>query len=216
MKRLGLILAALMGLAVQVVPASAAVQYTLDCTTVACTGGGFGNYGTVTLTQSGAVGAETIHVTVALVSGYQFGTKDTNSLLWNGTGNTDTLTVTGMTSDASAFAIQGSGANGTYIPASPFNATGAFDYAINRTNNGGTPTTLSFDVTKSGGLTLLNFATGNDGGAFFFGSVIRATASGDNFFVASNVPEPQTWLMFFAGLAVLPVLQFRRKRIKAA
>ena len=145
MKRFWLILATFLGLAIQAVPASAAFQYTLNCSTLACTGAGAGNYGTVTLTQSGAVGSESVHVVVALASGITFGANNTHSLLWNGLTN-DTLTVTNLTGNASAFNVVASGANGGYA-ASPFTTASAqlFDYEIDRSNNSGSPTSLSFD-----------------------------------------------------------------------
>jgi hypothetical protein len=222
MKQLWLILAAFLGLASQAVPASAAIQYTLNCSTLACTGTGSGNYGTVTLTQSGAVGAETIHVDVSLASGITFGGNNTHSLLWNGLTN-DNLSVTNLTGNASTFNVVASGANGSYA-ASPFTtATQLFDYEIDRSNNSGTPTALSFDVTKTGGLTLANFATGNDGGVFFFASFIHQNSSNTNFFVASNqegiqVPEPGTLTLSIAGLAGLAglaLVQRRRYRAQA-
>jgi hypothetical protein len=194
------------------------VQYTLNCKSVACTGVDSGNWGTVTLTD---IGGGKINVAVVMASGVELGANNQNAFLWNGTGN-DTLTISNLTSNASAFAIQGAGANGTYAPPSPFNTSGAaFDYAINRTNNGGTPTTLSFDLTKSGGLTLANFATTDDNGAFYFGALVKQ--SGSTFFVAANqagvkVPEPGTLTLSIAGLAGLAglvLLQRRRYRVRA-
>jgi len=213
MRRFWLILTAFLGLALQAVPASAAVQYTLNCTTVACTGAGNGNYGTVTLTN---LGSGKINVAVALASGFTFGPKDGHLLLWNGTGNTDQLSISNITSNASTFGIEGSGNNGTYNPPSPFNATGAFDYSMTRSNNASGASTLSFDLTKSGGLALANFATTNDGGAYYFGALIRGS-SGDPFFVASNqagvnVPEPSTLTLSIAGLAGLAGMALLRRR----
>lgn len=219
MKRFWLILATSMGLAAMAVPASAAVQYTLNCNGVATCSG---NYGTVSLTQSGAVGSESIHVVVSLASGFTFDANNTHSLLWNGLTN-DTLTVTNLTGNASAFGVVAGGANGA-IAASPFTtSTQLFDYAIDRSNNSGSPTSLSFDVTKTGGLTLANFATGNDGGVYFFASAIHQNSNNTNFFVASNqagitVPEPGTVTMSIAGLMGLvgfAMLQRRRKLARA-
>jgi len=218
MKRFWPILATVLGLAIQAVPASAAVQYTLNCTTVACTGAGSGNYGTVKLTD---LGSGKINVSVSLASGFSFGNKDLHLFLWNGTGDTDQLTASNITSNASTFSIEGSGNNGTYTPPSPFNATGAFDYSMTRGNNAAGASTLSFDLTKSGGLALANFATTNDGGAFYFGALIKG--AGDAFFVAANqagiaVPEPGTWTMAIAGLmgmAGLVMLRRRRKLVRA-
>ena len=218
MKRIWLVLAAMLGLAVQALPASAHLQFTLNCKSVACTGADSGNWGTVTLNQTVVSGVTHVLVTVSLASGLEFGASGTRALLWNGTGDTDNLTIASLTSNASAFAAQGcptAGANCAWTPPSPFNATGAFDYAINRTNNGGDPTTLSFDVTKSGGSSIFisNFLTGNDGGGYFFGVTVQGTTNG--FVVARGpgvqIPEPATWAMFFATLAGLTLFYRRRK-----
>jgi hypothetical protein len=212
MKRFWLILATALGLATQAVPASAGVQYTLNCTTVACTGAGSGNYGSVTLTD---IGGGSINVSVSLSSGYQFGANNTNALLWNGL-TADTLVVSNVTS---GFGPIGNNANASYA-ASPFTtATQLFDYKIQRSNSSGAPTALSFDVSKTGGLTLANFATGNDGGVYYFASQIRTTSSSTLFYVAANqagiaVPEPGTLTMSIAGLMGLvgfAMLQRRRK-----
>jgi hypothetical protein len=213
MRRFWLILTAFLGLALQAVPASAAVQYTLNCNAVATCSG---NYGTVTLTQSGAAGSESIHVDLTLASGFQFAANNTHSLLWNGLTN-DTLTVTNLVGNASAFNVVAGGANGAYA-ASPFTtATQLFDYEIDRSNNSGSPTALNFDVTKTGGLTLANFATGNDGGVYYFAAQIRTIASSTAFFVAANqagiqVPEPGTLTLSIAGLAGLAGMALLRRR----
>jgi hypothetical protein len=213
MKRFWLILAAMVGLAASAMPASAAVVYTLNCTTVACTGGGFGNYGTVTLTQSGAVGAEKVNVSVSLASGYTFsGSNNTLTLLYNGATNS-TLSMSAFTS---GFGATASGANGSRI-ASPFSfdisgfcISGCFDYGTQRSNSTGTPSAFSFDVTKTGGLTLANF-TDNDGGGFFFAARIKTSSSGLFWAAAKGIPEPATWALFFAAMAGLTVLYRRRK-----
>jgi hypothetical protein len=220
MKRVWLILAALLGLAVQAVPASAAVElFTLSCTTVACTGAGAGNWGTVTLTESGSGSSAKVTVSVALASGFEFGDNGVglNTFIWNGLLETDNLTITAPVSNASAFAVQGGGANGSYAAASPFDLSGNFDYAVNRSNNGGDPTTLSFDVSKSGGITIANFKTGNDGGGYIFGARLQPTGSSGNqdIFVVTQLPEPATWLLFFAALTGLTLLYRRRKLARA-
>jgi MYXO-CTERM domain-containing protein len=210
MKRVWLILVAFLGLALQAAPASAAIQYTLNCTTVACTGAGSGNYGTVTLTD---IGSGSIHVDVSLESGYRFGANNTDALLWNGLTN-DILSVSNLTS---GFGPTGSNANGSYA-ASPFTtASTTFDYRLQRSNSSGAPTALSFDVTKTGGLTLANFATGNDGGVYYFASQIRTIDNTTLFYVASNqagvqVPEPGTLTLSIAGLAGLAGLVLLRRR----
>lgn len=225
MKRVWFILAALMGLAVSALPASAAVQYTLNCSTAACTGaGGSINYGTVTLTESGSGASAKVNVSVSLSAGYRFGgSNGTPALYFNGATN-DTLAMSAFSSvGGGSFGAVASGANGS-LTASPFSTntqilcfiSTCFDYGTQRTNSSGTPTGLSFDVTKSGGLTIANF-TDNDGGGFFFAADIRTLASSTMFWVASNktVPEPATWALFFAAMAGLTVL-YRRRRLARA
>jgi hypothetical protein len=215
MKRFWLILAAMMGLAVTAMPASAAVQYTLNCSTAACTGaGGSINYGTVTLTQLGSGSSASVNVSVSLSAGYQFGGNNTDALLWNGLTN-DTLGRINVTSGFDS----GNIANGSF-EASVFTSgsNNEFDYVIQRSNNSGAPTSLSFDVTRTGGLTIANFQTDNDGNGFFFASEIRTLASSTMFYVASNkvIPEPATWALFVAAMAGLTVLYRRRKLARAA
>ena len=73
MKRVWFILAAFLGLAVSALPASAAIQYSLSCSTAACTAaGGSINYGTVTLTPSGSGSSAKVTVSVSLAAGYRF------------------------------------------------------------------------------------------------------------------------------------------------
>jgi hypothetical protein len=219
MKRFWLILAACLGLAVSALPASAAIQSSLKCSTTAC--GGSTTYGTVTLTQSGSGSSAKVTVSVSLNSGYTFsGDNKVSSLVFNGATN-DTLS---MTNFSSGFGATSSGANGS-LSASPFTndfiicISDCFDYGVQRSNGAGTPTSLSFDVTKSGGLTLSNF-TDNDGGGFYFAAQIRTTNNDNMFWVASNkIPEPGTMglsLTVVAGLAGLVMLQRRRKLARAA
>ena len=214
MKRFWFILAAFLGLAVQAVPASADIVYTLKCSTVAC--GGSTTYGTVTL--STPVNLTSVHVSVQLTSNYQFGGNNTDSFLWNGLTN-DTLVVSNVTGGGFD---SGNITNGDH-EASVFTSgsNNEFDYLIQRSNNMGAPTSLSFDVTKSGGLTLANFATDNDGAGFFFAAQIRTTSSNDLFYVASNtvgvkVPEPGTWTLSIAGMAGLAGLVMLGRRRKWA
>jgi hypothetical protein len=65
-------------------------------------------------------------------------------------------------------------------------------------------------------LTLSNFVAVN--GVFFTADIIANGMTGN---VASNgpgiqVPEPKTWLMFFAGLVGLTFLQRRRRKLARA
>src|SRR5689334_12997915 len=83
MKRIGLILAAILGLAVQAVPASAAIQYTLNCSGNAanCNAGNNNfNFGTVTLSD---LGGGNVNVSVVLASGFRFGGNNDDTFYWN-------------------------------------------------------------------------------------------------------------------------------------
>lgn len=218
MKRVWLILATFLGLALQAVPASAAL--TLSCSGDPCTGSNAGqNYGTVSF-SNGAAGH--IIVTVQLAAGYKFDTGNTSStayaIEWNVTGS-PALTVTVNGSNAGDFTQQNMTAGTHLFVANPFsknanncngaNAAGCFNYAISHTS--GTDTSLVFDITKSGGLLLSDFAATTNG--YYFASRIISTAPDSiAFFAAANaspVPEPQTWLLMIAGLGVFIAL--RRK-----
>jgi hypothetical protein len=220
MRRAWLILAALMALAWQVIPASAGLTYTLNCSVNPCSGANAtNNYGTVELT-SGASGHVVVSVTLAanerfadLSSGY--------GVLWD-IGGSPNLTVTPQGGNAGNFAVQNSGNPSLYL-ASPFghnsnncsgqNATSCFDYAVAHKNGAGTDSTLLMDVTSSAGLALSNFVATSEG--FSFAAMIYQSGNGTPFYVASNgtpVPEPQTWTMSLVGLAGLVIFQRRRKR----
>lgn len=218
MKRFWLILAAMLGLAATAIPASADVQYTLNCSGNAANCGAGNNnfnFGTVTLSTPSA---GNVHVVVQLASGYSFGnTNNQDSFYWNtnlsGSGSAETLSNLTSTFDSN-----GAQSNGSYNAGSYFN-TGGFDFFVERDNNNVLPTSLSFDVTRSGGLTLANFASTNGDGAgvYYFAAQIRTTASSTMFWVASNkagvnIPEPATWALFFAAMAGLTVLYRRRKQ----
>ena len=220
MKRVWLIFAAILGLAATAMPASADIQYTLNCSGSAanCTGANANfNFGTVTLSTPN--GLTSVHVVVQLANGYSFGnTNNQDSFYWNTTASGN-QTLSNLTS---TFDSNGSQANGSYAAGSYFSTGGQnFDFFVERDNNNVLPTSLSFDVTRTGGLTLANFATGNDGGVYYFAAQIRTAASSTMFWVASNkagvrVPEPATWLMFFAAMAGLTLLYRRRKLVRAA
>ncbi|HWU55052.1 MAG TPA: PEP-CTERM sorting domain-containing protein [Rhizomicrobium sp.] len=226
MKRFWLILATFLGLALQAVPASAAL--TLSCAGDPCTGGNAGfNYGTILLTQlgSGVAGDSNnaVRVTVTLASGYKFATGTSNyAIEWNVTGN-PALTISNL-SNSSNFTPQSAASGQLYqaapvLQGNPFsknpnncsgaNAAGCFQYAIAHT--AGTDTQLIFDVTKAGGLLISNFTTTSNG--YTFASRIMSTSGGgDSFYVATNaaaVPEPQTWLMMIAGLGLFVAVRRR-------
>jgi hypothetical protein len=220
MKRIGLILAAFLGLtAALAAPASADIVYTLNCNTVACASPT--NYGTVTLKQVGS----SVEVLVALAPNTFAGTGAGYAINWNITGN-PSLTTTldgahalsaGQTFDTDNFEIKNNTVSGKTYKASPFSDD--WMYAIDSKQNGGNAgndNTLIFDVTKTGGLVLTDFVPLN---GFMFAVDIWNSVTNKTFVVAAKVPEPQTWLLFLAGMAgltALGILQRRRKLARAA
>jgi mannose/fructose-specific phosphotransferase system component IIA len=58
-------------------------------------------------------------------------------------------------------------------------------------------------------LTINSFLKGTTDGYIFATDIFRGGAT---FNVAAKVPEPATWLLFFAGLAGLTLLQQRRRK----
>src|SRR5260221_11252563 len=116
MKRIGLILAACLGLAATSVPAFADLQYTLN------QGGSLlptpGNYGTVTLHQLGSGTVPDpyhVRVTVQLAAGEVFLTTGSHSgFTWNLLGNIDPSSVTVTSSNAARFSGQPFASPGTF------------------------------------------------------------------------------------------------------
>src|ERR1043165_549425 len=216
------ILAVLMVLALQAVPASAGLTYTLNCTANPCTGAA-NNYGTVEITTQGAQTGHVI-VNVTLAAGEKFADLSwAYAILWD-IGNSPNLTITPQGNNASHFAVQNSGNPSLYL-ASPFghnnnncsgqNATSCFDYGVAHKDSSGMDSTLAFDVTSSAGLALSNFVATSEG--LSFAGMILQSGSSTPFYVASNgtpVPEPQTWTMSAAGLAGLAGLAMLRRRRK--
>ncbi|HKU64346.1 MAG TPA: PEP-CTERM sorting domain-containing protein [Rhizomicrobium sp.] len=222
MKRIWLILAAFLGLAATSLPAMADIQYTLN------QGGSVGptpfNYGTVNLHQVGTGGSAYITVTVTLSAGEVFLTTGSHSgFTWNLLGSTTPDSVTITSANAGGFTVRPF--NGSYGN-SPF---GDFEYAIENKDtggNGGIAGPLVFDIKRTGGLLLTDtlFSANADGN--FFGSDIGTgcTFSSGKWgcaktgVVAANtrIPEPQTWLLFFAGLAGLTALVMLQRRRKLA
>ena len=227
-KRVWLIAAAFLSLAAMAAPASADAVFTLNCSDVAC--GSIGNYGTVTLKDLGSGSSAHVEITVNLkVAGNNFaGTGAGYGFAWNVTGNPDLTTtliptdvnhplLAGEIYNTSHFAIQDGTNPGFGYKMQPFGTS--WMYAIEYTQNGGSAANdnkLIFDVTKAGGLTIANFTTDN---GFMFAADIWDGPSGPTFVVAAKgIPEPQTWLLFFAGMAgitALMVLQRRRKLARA-
>ncbi len=217
MKRFWLILFAMLGLAVQAVPASAAIQtFYLNCNTNACATTST-LYGTVTLTESGSGGSAKVTVSVSLQPNYTFsGSNNVSSFLYNSGAATVTMSnFVGGNFNAT------SNTNGAIV-ASPFSTSvqalcflsTCFDYGVQKSNSSSQPASLAFDVTKSGGMTIADFQD-NDGGGYYFAAQIRTVASSTLFWVAAKAPEPATWAMFFAALAGLTVLYRRRKLARA-
>jgi hypothetical protein len=238
MKRFWLILAAFLGLVTTAVPASADLVFTLN------NGGSLsptttGNFGTVTLSDKGTGVNAYVRVDVELKPGSSFvGTGAGYAITWNIAGSpSPTLKVAGDNGSGtfntgvalpSTFVLQAQGAQPYYalggqtFGSPPFMNSG--EYAIDRNtsgNSGPTVTSLIFDVTKTGGLTLSNFIAPN--GVYFTADIFLAgcTGNGCTGNVAATgpgvrVPEPQTWLLFFAGLLGLTLLQRRRKLARIA
>lgn len=233
MKRIWMALAIFAGVAAQALPASAALVYTLNCNTVAC--GTSSNYGTVTLKQLGTgtvVDPYHVEVTVDLSAANNnfAGTGAGYAINWNITGNPDLTTnliatnathplLPGQIYNTSHFDVKNATNPGFNYNASPFG--NSWMYAIDYNVSGGRNTNdnkLIFDVAKTGGLLLNNFAATADG--FTFAVDIFSGAAGRTFVVASNgdpitVPEPMTWLLFLSGLVGLTLLQRRRKLARA-
>jgi hypothetical protein len=232
MKRIWLILAACLGLAAMAVPASAAMTYTLN------NGGSLaatpGNYGSVTLTNFGTGANAYVRVDVELKPGSNFvGTGAGYAITWNILGN-PALEVTGDSAPGAfntatplpnKFVLQDKGTHsydalgGKTFSASPFHNIGEYAIKHDVSGNSGTPvTSLIFDVTETGGLTLNDFVSKN--GVYFTADIFLAGCTGGS--CTGNVaavPEPRTWLLFLAGLAgltALTVLQRRRKLVRAA
>jgi len=236
MKQFWLILAAVLGLAATSVPASADLLFTLNQG-----GGAFstpGNYGTVRLHQNGTGATAYVTVTVQLASGATFaGTDAGYAIAWDirsssgCSGNAcypgPTLSSVTVTSANSAnFTPTQTNASGDQnIKATPFtggkctqSGANCFEYGIDYKIGGskGTDNKLIFDVKKTGGLVLTDFIANQNGYRFavdiaFNHKTGNVAAKGDGV----RVPEPQTWLLFIAGLAVLPLLQRRRRLARA-
>ncbi len=188
-----------------------------------------GNYGTVTLTNYGTGASAYVQVDVELKTGSNFvGTGAGYSITWNIQGN-PALEVAGDNGSngfdnslalPNTFVLQDQGTHsydatsGQTFSASPFHDIG--EYAIDRTtsgNSGTKVTSLIFDVTTTGGLTLSDFVAKN--GVYFTADIFLAGCTGDSCTGNVAVPEPRTWLLFIAGLLGLTMLQRRRKPVRA-
>lgn len=217
MKRFWLILAALLGLAATAVPASADMQYTLNCSTAPCTVSG--NYGTVTLHQD-AGNTTTVRVTVQLATGNTFASTGSGyAIAWDIAGDPSLTSVdvnSTLTPNSDNFDVKSFASGGNY-KAAPFtqgtNGNG-FNYAIEYTGpNNGSDNKLVFDVTLSTGLAITDFVKNPN---YRFAADISGPCS-PTCNVASNgggtpVPEPGTWTMSIAGLMGLALVMLQRRR----
>jgi MYXO-CTERM domain-containing protein len=219
MKQFWLALVSVLGLAATSVPAAADLQYTLAFDSAGGTISGGHDFGTVTLHQTSA---DVVRVTVQLntaIAGMGFANSGAGyAVAWDmKSGVPNSVTFDASNVNNSDYSIQA--LNGDY-KASPF-TSGAngndYNYAIDYAAANGTDSKLVFDVTRSSGLALTDFI----GNPTFHFAVDIITTAGATRNVATNndpvtVPEPRTWLLFLAGLVLLPVLQRRRKPARAA
>ena len=230
MKRFWLILAASLGLAATALPASADVTYTLNCGANPCST--TGNYGSVTLHQTSASTVTvTVDLTTAATTETFAGTGAGYAITWNITSD-PTLSAVNITSaNAANFTVQDFDPSDHSPPApnyqrykaSPFTGGScsfndascqmyAIDYNIN--GSGGSDNKLVFDVTLSSGLSIANFIANSAG--YLFTVDISGGPCSPTCNVAAKVPEPATWLMFFAGLAGLTFMMQRRRKLARA
>jgi hypothetical protein len=218
-------------LAVTVLPASADVTYTLGCAADPCTT--VANYGSVTLHQTSSTTVTvTVDLTTASATETFAGTGAGYAIAWNVTGDPTLSAVNITSSNAANFTVQNfdpsdhsaPGPNYQRYKATPFtggscswNNANCFMYAIdyNINGSGGTDNKLVFDVTLSSGLAIADFI-GNAVGYLFAVDVSGAGPCSPTCNVAVKVPEPQTWLMFLAGLAGLTLLALRRRKLARA
>ena len=234
MKRIWLVLATFLSLAATVVPASVDFVWTLNQGSLGPSGT---VYGTVTAKQIGTGSTASVEVTIALAStpttkNWLIATGQHKGITWNMSVTPDTLSIAnnaspnGNPNNFTPLAFNGSYTN------SPFSNSGNFSYAITpKASNGGsgTETSITFDLTKTGGLSLTDgLFTANSGGYYWavdIGWNCKTSSNGkpdcgnNTGVVASNsyvkVPEPGTVSMSIAGLMGLvgfAVLQQRRRK----
>lgn len=236
MKQFWLILAVFLGLASTAVPASADIQWTLNCSDTPCTGSNAtNNFGTVVAKQIGTGSAAYVEVTITLAStattkNLFLATGSHTGIDWNMSTAPNAISgtpagITIMGSNSSKFTIQSY--PGSYADA-PFSNGGNFQYAITPTASKGSEATensIVFDLKRTGGLALTTgLFTPNGGGYYWAVDIGRSCSVGDNGksncastgVVAANsyvqVPEPGTWTMSIAGLTGLMGLMMLRRR----
>jgi hypothetical protein len=222
MRRLWLVLAAFLGLAASVAPASADITWSL---TQAQSGWSGSPYGTITAHQ---LTSDTIQVTINL-SSYGTGSNKTQNVFvatgshsgitWDMSVVPTSISIT--SSNASKFTVQPiDNGNGSYGN-SPF---GSFEYAISWNGNGASSaneSSIVFDITKTGGLTLSSgLFTKNSGNNYWgvdIGLKCKDGCSKTGVVAANTVPEPGTWTLSIAGLmglAGFAMAQRRRKPVR--
>jgi hypothetical protein len=220
MQRIWLILAAFLGLAAMTAPAFADLQYTLAIDSVGGTISGGHNFGTVTLQTISATEVRVIVKLDTTIAGMGFANTNAGyAVAWDLSGGVpDSVTFDASNTNNGDYQIQA--LNGDY-KAAPF-TSGAngndYNYAIDYNAANATDSKLVFDVTRSSGLALTDFI-GNPNYRF---AVDIITTAGNTRDVATTndhvvkTPEPETWLLFIAGLIGLTVLQRRRKLARTA
>ena len=233
MTRFWLILAAFLGLAATVVPASADIVYTLS------NGGSIlptpGSYGTVTVSQTASqLSAGIIQVKIDLLSTERLlTTGGHDGIVFSLTGSPDLTSITVVSANASGFTVKPLG--GSYSD-SPF--LGPFEYAIAWNGNGAgsaTETSITFDLNFGSSLALSPTLFALTSGTYFavdIGRGCSTTTNPNNGKTSTScaatgpiatgdpvvVPEPSTVAMSIAGLmglAGFAMIQRRRKLVRA-
>ncbi len=233
MKRIGLALAACLGLAATAVPASADVTYTLN------NGGSIlptpGSYGTVNVTQTAA---NILEVKIDLLSTERFvstgsGTNGHAGINWSLTGSPTISDIQVVSSNSTKFTVSTFNPTGSYQN-SPF---GPFEYAITYNGNGAgnaTETSITFDITFGSNIVLSPSIFETVSGVVFAADIGTGCSSSVNGHgetktscantgavatgPGTQVPEPGTMSLSVAGLMGLmgfAMFQRRRKAVRA-